>query len=723
MIAKRRASWNVPPYGCWLLGLISAQAHAQTSAPIDQEIVVFGDRSFLGIVPERTLSEDEVATYGLGTVGELLAEIDRESNGRREAPIYLIDGQRVSGLGDIDVYPTEAIQLIQVLPPGSANTLGVMASQRVVNIVLKPQVAVGVGRVAVDVVVDAGRGHQDSDVNYSDIRRPRRINVTLRARRDEAISERDRNIEQMAGAPTNLGRFRTLRPESDEIEVRASIADQLGPNFNGILTGRVVKGNAISRLGVGPSNDVIGQRVESQRAALNGQVNGDIGPWLVALDGSATADRRHIRTDDLNLGEPPIGGSNILVTRTSRAALELNATRPLFDLPAGPVTITLRTHLSREVLLARNDRFSQWLTEASAGLNIPLASSTTGALRSIGDLSASAEFTRSRASRVGALARSTFAFQWQPAREVQLVGSLTAGAAAPGIDLVASPLLLTPGVRYFDPLRGETVDIAQLSGGDPSLERQRRANRELTLRLSPLRTTQLQLTATYEGLRDRDTIIAFPAASGLLLRAFPERFLRQADGTLTQVDIRPIRLKRRSEDQIRFGLQLDLPPGRGSTARFNLYTSYTYLIRSEVILTSAFEAIDLLSADALGVGSEARPRHLADVALSYAERGLGLRLTGRFEGASFLEINGSEMPNSIRFAPLATFGARFFIAGQRAALNSGWLKGTRVTASILNLTNSRKRSLDTFGETPLRYQAAYFDPKGRSIALEFRKTF
>ena len=701
----------------------STSVQAQSLPDADTEIVVYGIRTVLGIAPERTLTEAQISSYGISTVGELVDEISRETSGRREQSIYLINGKRVSGLGDVDVYPTEAVQSIDVLPPGSASSLGATVSQRVVNIVLKPRADITVGRVASEIGFASGRSSQDGDLTFTNIQRPRRINVTLRARRDEAISERDRDVLQVADAPADLGRFRTLRPDFNDAELRASIADTLGPNFNGTLSGRLSRSSSIAQLGIGASGNALEQRMRGARAALDLQVQGEAGKWLLALDGTLSSERRRTRTDQASAVN---GGSliaNSITTRSSRVTIGLNATRPLFNLPAGPVTLSLRSRLSRDMISTRGDVFVQSSTEAGAGLNIPVASSTSGGLRSIGELSVGFEVTRSRASRVGALTSSTYSFQWQPTEQIQVTGSLSAGSTPPGVDLLASPQLFTPGVRYFDPRRRETIDITELSGGNPDLGRQHRANRQITVTLSPLRSTQLEFTASYESNRERNTIIAFPPATGLLLRAFPGRFFRRPDGTLVQVDVRPLNLKQKTEDQLRFGLQYELPPAKGRTGRFHLSLSHTVVVRNSAVLSSDFGRIDLLGVNGLGIGGEARPRHSGDATISYSERGLGLRLSGRYEGVSYLELLEGETSESLRFAPFATLSARLFVEGQRLLPGVKWFEATRISASILNITSSYQRTRDPQGNTPLLYQAAYRDPKGRSFALELRKAF
>ena len=110
-----------------------AFAQELSSEPSEQ-IIVTGQRLLLGAQPDRVVSEDEIASYGLNSVTELVDEIARERGASTDDVIYLIDGQRVVGLGDIASYPTEAIDKIELLPRGTAAQIGGSASKQVVNI-------------------------------------------------------------------------------------------------------------------------------------------------------------------------------------------------------------------------------------------------------------------------------------------------------------------------------------------------------------------------------------------------------------------------------------------------------------------------------------------------------------------------------------------------------------------------------------------------------------
>jgi outer membrane receptor protein involved in Fe transport len=373
-------------------------------------------------------------------------------------------------------------------------------------------------------------------------------------------------------------------------------------------------------------------------------------------------------------------------------------------------------------------------------------------LATLGDLTASVQLTRTHVSDFGSVSNQTYALTWQPADWLRLFGSVTTGRTPPAVAFLADPLLETPGVRYFDPLRDETVDVTEISGGNPDLAASRPANRRLSANIKPFKSLPLQFSAEYSAIRNRDVVTALPPASDLILAAFPERFVRDpVTGVLTRVDVRPVQFARETNEQLRYGLNLNLPLGgprptaapaaespsagddddrsAGSTRagsarpRLQLNLSHTWTLDSEIVISEGLDPVDLLSRSAIGIGGATRPRHQLDFGLGYAERGLGVRLTGRHRGKSFLRLVDAGDSAVLRFSPLTTFSLRAWAEASRFAPEADWLKRSRLTVSVANLFNQRQRIADSAGLTPLAYQPDYRDPLGRTIEFELRKAF
>ena len=101
---------------------LAAQEAAAEQSSEENRIVITADRFIMpalrGIKPERSLDESDVESYGSATVGEFLDEI-KAQNGD-EDPVFLVDGERVAGIEDIEDLPAEALDALEVLPRGSS---------------------------------------------------------------------------------------------------------------------------------------------------------------------------------------------------------------------------------------------------------------------------------------------------------------------------------------------------------------------------------------------------------------------------------------------------------------------------------------------------------------------------------------------------------------------------------------------------------------------------
>jgi len=78
------------------------------------------------------------------------------------------------------------------------------------------------------------------------------------------------------------------------------------------------------------------------------------------------------------------------------------------------------------------------------------------------------------------------------------------------------------------------------------------------------------------------------------------------------------------------------------------------------------------------------------------------------------------------FGDLATINVRFFANfGRKPDLvrKLPFLKGSRLSLRINNVTNNIQKVRDQSGNVPLRYQPGFVDPRGRFVEVSFRKVF
>ena len=103
--------------------------------------------------------------------------------------------------------------------------------------------------------------------------------------------------------------------------------------------------------------------------------------------------------------------------------------------------------------------------------------------------------------------------------------------------------------------------------------------------------------------------------------------------------------------------------------------------------------------------------------------GLGLRLSGRYSGASTVLGTGAPGSTDLFFGDLATFDVRLFADLGEVIDNEGIWKGARVSLRADNIFDTRRRVTDGNGDVPIAYQPFLIDPVGRYVGIEFRKLF
>jgi hypothetical protein len=265
-----------------------------------------------------------------------------------------------------------------------------------------------------------------------------------------------------------------------------------------------------------------------------------------------------------------------------------------------------------------------------------------------------------------------------------------------------------------------------------------------------------------------DPIVSFPIALPAVEAAFPDRFLRDAGGRLSQIDARPVNLRRSAQEQIRWGINFVRPlgavppgmqsgqarfvsseadlskalppgarilkpePGSAEARRFENVASrlilsiyYTLTTIDTVTLRDNGPELDLLDGFATGMRGGS-PRHKIETQASVFKRGLGARISTNWQSGSVVRglSDGTTGGRDLRFASYAIVNATAFanLADLfRKGSDAGWMTGLRLSLTVNNVFNRRPVVADETGFTPLTYQPDYLDPIGRTINLSLRK--
>jgi iron complex outermembrane receptor protein len=631
------------------------------------------------IPPEQTLTGRDIRAYGAGSLTELLdALAPQTQSGRGRGggrPITLLNGRRISGFSEIRDIPPEAIARVEILPEEVALKYGYRADQRVVNIVLRRRFRAITGEIEGGLATAGGRGTYEADVNMLRIDDAGRWNVNAEYKHSSPLFESERDLIQQSsssrpfdllgniggatpggeidpalsalagqpvtvagvpasasgGAPslsafvpgannanmTDLGRYRTLLGESDQLSLNGTLNRTVFGDVSATLNATFDATRNKSHLGL-PSaalllpagnpyspfaSDVtlyryfdapgaLVRRSDTRAGHLGVSLNGDMLPWRWSFTGNYDLSSSHSRTDtgidpesaqarlDANDASfnpfAPFSGDLLTpnprdrarsTTQVANAELVTNGT--IVGLPAGNVASTIKVGVETRGIrsetlrsgIEQDRELSRGRGNIQANIDIPVASRSRDVLATIGNLSLNANAEVEELSDFGTLTTLGGGINWSPIEEVRVIASVTDEDGAPSIQQLGDPVVATPNVRVFDFVRGETVDITRIDGGNNSLLADSRRVMKIGLNVRPWSEKDISFRADYVRTRIRDMIASFPTATPEIEAAFPDRFQRDAEGRLLQIDSRPVNFARADTEQLRWGINFSKPIG------------------------------------------------------------------------------------------------------------------------------------------------------------------
>ncbi|ASK86835.1 hypothetical protein [Sphingorhabdus sp. SMR4y] len=611
----------------WLPAPASAQISDTETDYADEEIVVIAERPRGAVVteipPVVELSEEDIASYGVSSVQDLLEAISSQttsSRGRGSGrPVVLINGQRTSGFREIRDLPPEAIRTVQVFPEELALQYGYRPDQRVINFVLKDNYTGVSVSAEYGVPTQGAQGRSEVESTITRIGRNSRVNINLEWQNNTAITESERDIVQdAAGELVNLGDFRTLAAPSDNVELNANYSRSFDNGMSLSLNGGYVYDKSRGLQGLpGGTLDVAGdplfryfteygplRRVQETNTAQAGlTLNGMLSDWRWSLTSDYTRTQVNTDTDrsgdisalqaaiDAGTVDPlavsfgpllgaPVTDTAKVVDQTINNLATLSGT--LLVLPSGAVTTTIRAGYNREDLDSRETRGGIATTtdlsrdEISTGINIdiPLADENIDVVEAIGKLSINGNFGYSELSDFGGLVEFGFGVNWEPLDGLVFSASAIGEDAAPTIAQLGNPLIITPNVNIFDFTNGETVLASITTGGNLSLPAEKQRDIKLAVNYRPEWLDGFTFLGEYFRNSSDNVASSFPLLTPEIEAAFPDRVTRDASGRLVAIDQRPVSYANVSSERIRYGIDFSKRfgqqrgggPGRGDRA-------------------------------------------------------------------------------------------------------------------------------------------------------------
>ncbi len=594
---------------------------------------------------------------------------------------------------------------------------------------------------------------------------------------------------------------RTLITEQVSKSVNASYTFPVGTRLSATLSGEFEDVHSDGDQGIGSisyvvptthpaslfANDVtvarsypntLSRDMETRRSLLNATLTGHWRGWSWNWLNSHTQSDRDVHTDRaleaddflfaVNTGDPSIdplvGPAEVELrrdhdsTETTDTSSHLLVRGRLFDTPRGPVRTTssvawrsidqdsrdsggATVHLSRDV---RELRFS---------LDAPVFTASNGAR-----LLFNTNLETTRYSDFGTLNVFGGGFTWRTGRALRLSGSLTREEGAPGMAQLGDPVSRFPSRRVFDFVTGQSVDATLVTGGNPALRSDTRDVFNLNARFEPFDRHNLTFTLDYVDSETDNPILTFPSPNAEIEAAFPNRFIRDASGTLVEFDTRPINLDKEKRRELRWGLHYTRTVrgesarqgrsdgrsrnnnaadrsrsrefrgwrgGRGQNrtgGRLRLSLNHTFTLEDELTIGPGIRPLDYV-----GISNAGRQRggaeHEVTLRGSYSYRAL----TARF---NFVwRDSRTTLPGStglLRYDDQLQANLALVYSFNRG---SGWvrqypfLESARVKLTFRNLFDTHQRVRNQSGEAPPGFSRDEIDPSGRVVALEFRKVF
>lgn len=564
--------------------------------------------------PELVLDEEQLKAYGASSIQELmtlLEPVTRSSRGG--APVFLVNGRRISGFQEIRGIPPEAIERTEILPEETALSYGYSADQRVVNFVLKANFRSLTMQASVRRPDQGGRTVSDLESNILRIAGKQRTTLDLEYENDTPLFETERNIQREDGDPTA---YRTLLAKQEQASVAGSLVRDLNDTTALTLSASLEDTSRLSyqglpsvQLAVPPSTvtemlylnapDALSRTTDTLAGKVGALMDGYLGDWRWTLTGgydrteTKTRTGRGLDQDTLQAGVTagvidPFGDADQaprLPFDTARSVsssgnLEGVINGTAWEGPAGALTSTFKVGFDTQTLDSESLRYDADLktsvfserslsrdrTSASGNFNLPIASRDREVLGVLGDLSANLNLAYQDLSDFGGLSAYTVGLNWSPWTPLNFNVSWADEQSPPSISQLNDPTISTPNVPVYDFRTGQSVNITRIEGGNAGLSEETKRVVKLGFNLTPLKDKDLRLTANYTRTEVEGSIAAFPTITPELEAALPERFTRDTDGNLLSIDARPLNFQKAEQQEIRWGLNFSTPFGKPDPA-------------------------------------------------------------------------------------------------------------------------------------------------------------
>ncbi|MFZ4603250.1 MAG: TonB-dependent receptor [Caulobacterales bacterium] len=754
----------------------------------DDEIVVTSDRQRGGVQsdapPEASLNAADVRSFGATSIFQLLSAIAPQTGSASirgsGQPVILVNGRRITGPQEIRDLSPDVISRVDVFDEQLALQYGYSAEQRVVNLVLERRYRAGQAEIEGGSAAEGDRRQGRLSGGYAEINDGNRVAFNATGENASKITESERGVLPPTSGIDQRG-SRTVAPDTQSRRASAIFARALDERVTGNASVRVEQQDQRALLGFDSAAALRVRDTTTDTLRATTGLDGSFAGWQYTAN--LTGDQTRTETTTTGVVAPARATSD---QHVYEAVGTLGGT--LFQVPAGRVRASFRIGAERREIssesrtgsaIARAD-LERTTPSGRVTVLVPVTSRRREFGAAFGDISLNLTASAAEPSDFATLSSLGYGASWAPTKALRFTVQAESSDAAPTLQQLGDPVIATPDVQFFDPVRGETVRVTRITGGARALLSEQREDLTINATYSPPKIQGLTLQASWARNNSSDVATALPTLLPETTAAFPGRFVRNAAGVLTSVDARPISLAERNIDSVRIGFSMSRSigkaPQRPAAAAARPAASAAREVLAEADRAAPADGVDAARSAAptsapsarpsSGGGERAAPRasagrwnvsvyrrmRLQDEAIlapglrpiDLTDRG-GLDGSGgtdgvEFEGGLFyrglgLRFNGSwteafDVPTAtsgqLSFSDRFTIGGRAFVnfdARPNVVKAAPFLRRSRLSLNVENLTNSFVEVRDQTGATPAAYQEAYQNPTGRTVTMSFRKQF
>jgi hypothetical protein len=684
--------------------------------------------------PLAELSSSDLEAYGADSLSDLvdaLRPLTRSSRGDQPA-VILING-RLAGQTEFENLPGEAVERVEILPEGVALRYGFSASQRVLNFVLRKHYSSVPLRATDSVDTEAGGQGHSADLSVVQLSDETRATLLTSYKSSAWLRDNMRGIELPNAS------YYTLVPKTIDTKVAATISRP----FLGVTSSFEASYNSQSfRSLQGPATEV-GQLsytiepLETRYAVRTSRVAMQLTGLFNDFVWGATAYYMRVASNSSSdLGIDNVEGwlVDLGESRFDIGNLQFSVSGPIAYLPAGPIRGNLQLSYqyqgfaSRDaqpgVLPVEND-IRRTVRSINFNASVPISNPDQAILPTVGELSCNFTGALDAVSYFGKLYSGAAGLNWHPLDKLHLDVSYMEHRTAPTMQQLQAPTIYIRNVETYDYVTQQTVYPTEVTGGNESLAATDARQVAFGITYGPF-AGKSEFLAHLEEIRIHNAIGKLPPVDTSIESAFPNRFLRDANGNLIEIDDRSINLDRQRVEDVKWGFNIWVPIGQpqdiNSRLSFSMFD--TWYLRDETLIRPGIAPLNLLDgAPADVTGGE--PRHKVDIQALYYRSGMGVLLAEAWRSPTIVNSGNSKAPDSIYFSSLATTDLRVFLdLGRLPRVQSAsWANDVRVSIAVTNLLNRSQLVRDSAGATPIAFEPGNADPHGRVLALTVRKTF